>query len=177
MMERNHPLAHTVAVRGDFMNETVVTITRAGKPFGSAHIERQGLYLIFSCACHLEQAELLRLCARSEAGEVALGVLVPNGDAWELRTRIPAKRFAGDISVFVAGEEIVEQEKPKETFVPIVEGEAFSHLDRVQDAVLTEQDGQVGILIGEGTPEEAELPPDDAPAEVQSISIESPTGQ
>lgn len=158
------------------MNETVVTITRAGKPFGSTHIERQGLYLTFACACHLEQAELLRLCARSEAGEVALGVLVPNGDAWELRTRIPAKRFAGDISVFVAGEEIVE-EKAKETFVPIVEGEAFSHLDRVQDAVLTEQDGQVGILIGEGTPEEAELLPDDAPVEAQPISIESPTGQ
>lgn len=159
------------------MNETVVTITRAGVPFGNAHILRQGLYLTFACTCHLAQAELLRLRAKSDAGEVALGVLVPNGDAWELRTRIPSKRFAGDISVFVAGEESVKEAKQETIFVPIVEGEAFSKLDRVQDAVLTEQDGQVGILIEDGASEEAQMPPDDAPAETQSISIESPMGQ
>ncbi len=160
------------------MNETV-SIMRGGKPIGSAHITREGLYLRIACVCHLEQAELIRLHVRSDAGERPLGVLVPNGDAWELSTRIAAKYLVGEIEIFVPQEKAdhAQEDAPQEKFVPIVAGEPFACLDAVSDAVLAEQDGQVGICVDANAQEEEVASVEPLPEDAQSMESESPMGQ
>lgn len=122
------------------------TIFRAGETVGEASVEREGLYCRVRCRCRGLEKKILRVEVRSEAGKVSLGVLIPNGDEWELETRIAAKRFGDDLRFAIAGEGEEYREK-QETFVPVAEGEAFAYLDRLVGAHMAQEDGRIGVVI------------------------------
>ena len=75
-----------------------------------------------------------------------MGVLVPEGDAFVLDTRLPVKRIGeGDFGFRVVPNRPVLDGR----FIPIKPEEPFAYLERLKDAYLTRQDGQLGVIIRE----------------------------
>ena len=112
------------------------------KPVGKAEVVRDGLYYRFFCHCKISEATLCRVAA----GKVNLGVLVPAADAFELRTRLPVKRFADTAPEFrlVPDKPVLEGK-----FVPIKPEEPFAYISRLKNTYLCNHLGQAGIVIKE----------------------------
>lgn len=139
---------------------------------GTAQMEKQGLYCSFSCRCRLPDDGLYRIHVISGDSREDLGICVPMDGAFGMDKRIPAKRLGeGEMRFELVSkdwkpqaavtpqpaepaveEEISTPEPVEETFVPVSEEEPFEHLDKLENAMLAEQDGQIGIIIQE-TPE------------------------
>lgn len=77
---------------------------------------------------------------------VNLGICVPVGDAFEIRTSVPVKRLGTGELRFSA---VPKDEKPDESFYPVREDAPFDAIDQLDQARLLEQDGQTGIIISE----------------------------
>ncbi len=115
-----------------------------GQSVGSAQVWREGLYYRFDCRCTLSGEMVYRLVARCGEQTVHLGIPVPEGNRFVLRTRIPVKKL-GEGALLIRVE-------PKHTelgdrFVPLAPEEPFRYLRRLQDAFMQIRDGQVGIVI------------------------------
>ena len=167
-------------------------ITYDGAPVGTARMEKQGLYYLFSCRCRLPDDGLYRIHVRCGETREDLGICVPFADAFGMDKKIAAKRLGVGTPVFellpkdwkpqdiVMAPEPVTEEIPQEDeeraeeipqeeenpaevippeeetepcepdediFIPVSEEEPFEYLDKLEDAVLEEQDGQLGITI------------------------------
>lgn len=110
---------------------------------GNVQVTKEGLYLRFQCRCTLS-GDVCRLSVSCGGKEENLGVLVPNGNSFTLETRLPVKRLGqGTPSFFVVPNRPVLQGK----FVPIRPEEPFSYIERLKNAHLVRQNGQVGIMI------------------------------
>ena len=122
--------------------EQFYALTMQGQHLGKVTMERQGLYWCISCRCRLEKRELCRLVIRCGHREIPLGILVPQDDAFVLRTRIPVKQIGeGEISFL-----LIPVHTHKEcVFVPIIPEEPFSYLARLKDSFLVIRNGQPGI--------------------------------
>ncbi len=119
-------------------------IMLGGRSIGRAEVRREGLYYSFDCRCRLSGEVVYRLTARCGEKTENLGIPVPEGNGFVLRTRIPVKRLGEG--------EITLRAEPKHTqlsgkFVPLSPEEPFRYLRRLQDAFLQVRDGQVGIVI------------------------------
>ena len=111
---------------------------------GKVQVLRQGLYYRFICRCQLSGDVVCRLKVCSGDGEENLGVLIPMDGGFGLNTQVPAKRFSGQPVRFRI---VARQESPKGTFVPIYPEEPFAYIERLKDAFLQIQNGQVGVLL------------------------------
>ncbi len=121
-------------------------ILLGGRSIGVAQVRREGLYYCFDCRCRLSGEVLYRLTVRCGERTENLGIPVPEGGRFVLRTRIPVKRLG-------EGELLIRAE-PKHgelggKFIPLSPEEPFRYLRRLQDAFLQVRDGQVGIVIRE----------------------------
>ena len=123
-------------MEGDF------EIKLGDRPVGKVSVTREGLYYRFVCRCQLEKDSVCRVLA----GEISLGILVPQGNGFYLETRMPVKRFSGESKDFQ-----IQPNRPvlDGKFIPIKPEEPFAYLTRLKDAHLVRQNGQIGILIKE----------------------------
>ena len=120
--------------------EGIYEIRLGDRPVGTAAVTREGLYYRFQCRCRLETDSVCKV----EAGDVRLGVLVPEGEEFVLNTRLPIKRFPEKLADFR-----IRSDRPvlQGRFIPIKPEEPFAYIERLKDAYLTRQEGQVGIVL------------------------------
>ena len=136
---------------------------------GTAQVEKKGLYCCFSCRCSLPEEGMFRIHAVTDGAREDLGICIPMDGGFGMDKKIPAKRLGqGELSFMLLPKDapVQTEEQQKETvqqeaqeemlFVPVTEEEPFEHLDRLEDAVLAEQDGQTGILIPDAEPDETD---------------------
>ncbi len=74
----------------------------AERAVGQVTVEPQGLYLRFRCRCSLPRDGIYRLKVRCGGKTENLGVCVPEGDAFGVDVRVPAKHFAPGAPEFYA---------------------------------------------------------------------------
>ena len=112
------------------------------RPVGKVEVTREGLYYRFRCRCKLEEDTVCRVTA----GRESLGILVPCGDGFELRTKLPAKRFGDTAPEFrlVPNKPVLEGK-----FIPIKPEEPFAYLERLKEAYLEYRGNEMGIYIKE----------------------------
>ena len=109
---------------------------------GEAEVRREGLYYRIRCICCLQEEAVCRV----RVGDVNLGVLLPDGNTFKLDTKLPMKRFENQKEKFE-----IQPNRPvlAGRFVPIKPEEPFAYIERLKDAYLTRQDGQLGAAIKE----------------------------
>ncbi len=97
---------------------------------------------------------MYRLTVRCGEKTENLGIPVPEGSWFVLRTRIPVKKLGeGEMQI---------RAEPKHTdlsgkFIPLSPEEPFRYLRRLQDAFLQVRDGQVGIVLTDQTGKSGEV--------------------
>ena len=110
------------------------------KAVGTAEVTREGLYYRFRCRCKLEEDAVCRVTA----GKERLGILVPSGDGFELQTKLPIKRFGDTVPEFrLAPNKPVLEGK----FIPIKPEEPFAYIERLKEAYLVRNGGQIGLVL------------------------------
>ena len=116
-------------------------------PVGKVQVLREGLYYRFICRCRLTGEVVCRLAVRCGDKLEKLGVLVPSGDSFGLDKKIPVKRLGEGKMEFYLGP---NHDNVMGKFVPICPEEPFAYVERLKDAFLMRQNGQVGILVSDG---------------------------
>lgn len=122
-------------------------ILLGGQSVGEVHVTKQGLYYHFDCRCDFTGEVMYRIAVKCGDDEQILGIPVPEGENFVLRTRVPIKKLPEGTFSFRA--------VPKHTdlmgkFVPLSPEEPFAYLQRLQEAFLQVRDGKVGIIIPQG---------------------------
>ncbi len=121
-------------------------ILLGGQAVGTAEVRREGLYYCFDCQCRLSGEIMYRLTVRCGERTENLGIPVPEGGRFVLRSRIPVKRL-GEGTFLIRAEPKHAELMGK--FVPLSPEEPFRYLRRLQDAFLQVRDGQVGVVFRE----------------------------
>ena len=152
-------------------------ITHEGAPVGSAQMEKQGLYYVFSCRCRLPEEGLYRIHAINGDGREDLGICIPVDGVFGMDKKVPQKRIGEGMLTFelvpkdwqpqeivpepepipqveetvqpVQAEEIGPPAAVEESFLPLSEDEPFEYLDKLEDARMEVRNDQVGIIIQE----------------------------
>ncbi len=109
-------------------------------PIGYAKAEKVGLYYNFLCKCKFPNNEIYRIKVSDGAKERMLGVCVPEGNYFVLKTRIPVKELQSEVLCFTA-------EMRTENGISVVSGESFLYLDKLETARLQISNGQPRIII------------------------------
>ena len=111
-------------------------------PVGQAVVTKQGLYYHISCRLKLTGSTIWQLQARVGERQIPLGIPVPEGDRYTLRTKISARQLGQGELDFV----LVPKHAPVgENFVPLSPETPFAYLHRLEQAFLTRQNGVPGI--------------------------------
>ena len=152
-------------------------ITHEGAPVGSAQMEKQGLYYVFSCRCRLPEEGLYRIHAVNGETREDLGICIPVDGVFGMDKKVPQKRIGEGMLTFelvpkdwqpqeivpepepipqveetvqpVQAEEIGPPAAVEESFLPVSEDEPFEYLDKLEDARMEVRNDQVGIIIQE----------------------------
>ena len=124
-------------------------IFRGGEKIGKAEVRREGLYYRFLCACDLTGGVIYRLTVTCGGNTQNLGIPVPEGDCFYLKTRLPVSRFSKEEPVFWAVPH--HQQKETDMWEPISPETPFDYITRLENAVMERRNGEVGILIKEET--------------------------
>ncbi len=108
---------------------------------GEVTVTRQGLYYRFACRVQLPSDSHSRLYAYGEGDSRDLGLLVPNGNYYELQTRVPVKYFGPGEYRFC-----LDQPKAQE-FIRVSSNEPFSAVDRLEWGKFAICGGKRGIVF------------------------------
>ena len=88
---------------------------------------------------------IYRLIVSGEMTRENLGILVPEGGDFILRTKIPVKRIGDGKMVFTL---VPKQDDISGPFIRIIPEEPFAYISHLKDSFLTLRDGQPGISAG-----------------------------
>lgn len=111
---------------------------------GIAQVERQGLYYCFTCCCKLHSEVIYKVTVDCEGHQENLGVLVPMGDEYVLRKRIPARTLGqGCLKFWITP----RYTAPEGIHVDIYPEEPFRYIARLEKAYLEKRRGRLGIVI------------------------------
>lgn len=88
-------------------------------------------------------------------GEIAenLGIPIPSGDSFYLDKKLPVSHFAGTAPTFRA---VPKHPQVTGAWMPIAPEKPFEYIDRLENAVVEQRNGEMGILI----PNEDPIPQD-----------------
>lgn len=114
------------------------------QPVGKVQVLRQGLYYRFICRCQLSGDVVCRLRVVCGGRKESLGVVVPMDGGFGLDTKLPVKRLGEGEMEFLL---IPKHDVPQGTFVPIYPDEPFAYIQRLKDAYLARQEGQLGAVL------------------------------
>jgi len=130
---------------------------------GKVSVERQGLYYRVQCCCELKNEQMYRLRLHWADKERDLGLLVPDGKNFVVRTRFPVKDAGTGAAEFY----LHDPSRRKQEFIPIIPDEPFEQLEQLKDSVLVEEDGAPGIVKQDETLDSREdIPLQDLPAQM-----------
>lgn len=111
---------------------------------GEADVTKEGLYYRFDCRCSFAGESMFRLHAVCDGKEAMLGLPVPEGEGFVLRTKVPAKRLGqGDLSVRAVGKHRLEEGR----FIPLSPQEPFAYIAQLKNAYLAKKEGITGVLL------------------------------
>ena len=110
------------------------------KKVGRIQLEKDGLYYQFSCACTPPGNGIYRLYTYDGNTVIKLGVCIPDGNRFVIRTKIPTKYFFGNPNSFWLESDGVST-------IPISNGKTFGRLDKLDTARLSTLNGQQFIII------------------------------
>ena len=82
-----------------------------------------------------------------------LGILIPSGDSFYLDKKLPVCHFAGNAPIFRA---VPKHPQVTGVWMPIAPEKPFEYIDRLENAVAEQRNGEIGILI----PTEDPIPQD-----------------
>ena len=116
-------------------------IYKGEKKIGKAEVSREGLYYRFRCCCDLPGDQIHRLTVSCGGKTENLGIPIPGGDTFWLSVRLPVSRFPQGEPLFYA------LPKENKNWLPVSEDTPFPYLAQLSDAVLTECDGKIGLVI------------------------------
>lgn len=140
------PFAAYSGGKGGVCMEGVYDILLGKQPVGQAVMVRQGLYWHFDCRCSLSGEAIFRITVSCGGKTESLGIPVPKGKDFVLRTRLPVKKLGEGEPSF----RVVPKHAPMpEQWVPVSAEEPFAYLTRLQDAYLQVRDGHVGVTFRE----------------------------
>lgn len=111
---------------------------------GKVEAARQGLYLYIDCRCRLSGEVIYRLQLTCGECHENLGVLVPEGDCFSLKTKLPVKRLGAGSLLFRV---VPRHSELAGMFVPIRPEEPFSYIHRLKQAFLEKRNGELGARI------------------------------
>lgn len=126
------------------MREGLYTLSFGDRAAGKVEVTRQGLYYAFSCHCRLSGDIVCKAVADWGDKQESLGVLIPEGDGFCLKTRLPAKRFPDRDPHFRV---LPNRTAINGRFIPIRPEEPFAYLERLKEAYLARQNGQLGVIL------------------------------
>lgn len=121
------------------------TVFWKGNPVGHAELEQQGLYWQICCRCRLPESELYRVVAEAQGRTESLGILVPEGGQFCLKTRVSAKRLGAEPLHF----RVTDAQTRQGRFIPVTPEEPVPCLNRLDKARLVRRDGVCGLLLPE----------------------------
>ncbi|MDD6201006.1 MAG: hypothetical protein PUB93_07045 [Firmicutes bacterium] len=124
--------------------EGVYQVLLGGQSVGKMRVERQGLYYRFSCRCEFSGEVIYKLEVTCGGRTESLGIPVPEGGAFVLNTKLPAKRIGDGVPQFRA---VPRHGVLTGRFVPLSPEEPFAYLSRLQNAFLEIRDGRPGIVL------------------------------
>ena len=110
-------------------------VTSEGQTVGKVELEREGLYCHLRCRCVAYDNVIRRLYADGEK----IGVLIRDGGALVLDTRVAAKRLKEGCTFSL--------EEKARNFIPIHPGEAFGYLGKLRLSKLAFREGEPGIFL------------------------------
>ena len=125
--------------------EGVYPITCNGKTIGQVQFARKGLYYHFYCQCSYSETTVCRLMIRCGKWVEKLGIMVPEGNCFVLRKKVPVKNIPDHKPDFFILTELENQERG--IFVPISSDEPFEYLSNLTNAVFQNRDGVIGAWI------------------------------
>ena len=111
---------------------------------GTAEVKEEGLYYLFICICNIKQKGIHRVFVDDGINNVDLGICVPFGNEFVLRTHIPKKRFLSDAFSF----SLIPDQKNKME-VPVQSGMVFENLEKLNAVRLEIKNGQQKLIIDE----------------------------
>lgn len=120
-------------------------VIRNGTVVGSCRILQQGLYYCFDCRCHMTENGILRLWLQDGECALDLGVLIPEGEYFILRKKLPVKTVVTKAPRFHLRENAPKCDK----FIPVYPEEPFTYLARIKDSYYAQRDGRSGIMLKE----------------------------
>ena len=128
-------------------------IYRGHEKIGKAEVKREGLYYHFRCVCNLTGEVMYRVTVSCDENTENLGIPIPTGDSFYLDKKLPASHFVGTEPVFRA---IPKHPQVSNIWMPITPEKPFEYIDRLENAVAEQRNGELGILI----PDEGLIPQD-----------------
>jgi len=128
-------------------------IYRGEERIGKAQVSREGLYYRFRCCCDLPEGEIYRLMVNCGGKAENLGIPIPSGDSFWLSVRLPVSRFSGGEPTFRA------LPKEQHSWIPVLTDQPFPYLAELENAVLEERGGEMGLFIPESTPQGSDPSP------------------
>ena len=115
-----------------------------GQRIGRAIVDRQGLYYAIACRCRLSGEVVYKVTVSCGEKSESLGILVPEGGAFVLTTRIPIKRLGEGELQFRAVPRHMEMQGQ---FIPVTPEEPFAYLSRLENAFMEIRSGRAGIVL------------------------------
>jgi hypothetical protein len=109
------------------------SVYQSNREVGCAKVETEGLYCNIACTCRLNKGIIYALFAQGKSGAVRLGIPVPMGDTFVLKTRIPTKKLPNDVSSFYILENTLVSEENR---MPLEEGGPVGCLTNILEAKL-----------------------------------------
>ncbi len=113
-----------------------------GNPAGEVTISKEGLYCRFQCRVKAPDNGIYRLQLWNGELCIDLGICVPAQEHLVLDKKVPLKNIkeGGYVFKLVYNENNVK-------FIPITEGETFSHIKEIHHSQFTVQNGIAGIIL------------------------------
>lgn len=120
----------------------IYPIYLGGETVGQAKVEKMGLYYYFSCQCQLTGEVIFRIVAETGEKRENLGIPVPEGKGFSLKTRVPVSHFGSCEPVFRL---VPRHPKVHEKAVPFSPQEPFAYLQKLEKAYLLHKEDELFI--------------------------------
>ena len=115
-----------------------------GKDVGKVQLEKFGLYYRIRCRCPVVSGSMYNLFVSPGKEHRRLGVCIPKDGYLCLETKVPIKVLGNEELRFYLQR---RNQENIELFIPVVQGERFPLLEKLENAYMTEQNGIMGIAF------------------------------
>lgn len=114
------------------------------KAVGTVEMQKEGLYVHFSCRCRPVHRDMIRLWMICGEKEIDLGLCVPMDGGFGTEKRISAKLCGSGEPTFCLRH---KNDTLRGKFIPLSPEEPFQYLHKLETAFLEKRGTRLGIVI------------------------------